>query len=75
MSAARHAPGLDACPHCGGTSGILTNIRFKALRSYRWDGRDVDTDNYVVESETRPRCLDCGKSVRAAIAKPTGSAA
>lgn len=72
---AQHKPGPRVCPHCGGRSGYLTNIRFKAVRMYRWDGGDVDTDNYTVESETSPRCLDCGKSARAAVAKATGSAA
>lgn len=54
-----------SCPHCGGRSGFLTNIVFKAKRIHTWDGQDVDTDGYEVASETNPRCMDCGKAVRA----------
>lgn len=53
------------CPHCGGQSGFLTNVIFKAQRLTEWNGRDVDTENYTLTTETNPKCLDCGKSVRA----------
>ena len=67
----RAKPGTICCPHCTGRSGFVTNIVFKAKRLTTWDGEDVDTDNYVVVSETDARCIDCGKSVRSAIQKDT----
>lgn len=56
--------GISACPHCGGTNGFITNIVFDAVRVYSWDKGDIDTDNYSVRTETKPRCMDYGKSVR-----------
>lgn len=64
---------LAKCPHCGGLGGYITNIVYKAIRMYSWDRTEVDTDSFSVVSETNPRCNDCGKSVRAAIAKATGA--
>ena len=55
---------VTACPHCGGKNGFYTNVRFKAQRTMSWDGCDVDTDGYVIGSETNPKCFDCDKSVR-----------
>lgn len=55
-----------ACPHCGGKNGILTNVVFKAVRVTTWDGKDADTDNYQLLSETDARCLDCLQPVRRA---------
>lgn len=61
-------PGTASCPHCGGRNGFFTNIVLQAERSYSWDGEEVDTENYTQKSEANPRCSDCGKSVRSAIA-------
>jgi hypothetical protein len=55
---------VTSCPHCGGNSGLLTNVVFKAVRMAKRDGQDVDTDSYVMTSETNPKCADCGKPVR-----------
>lgn len=49
---------------CGGRNGVTTHIRFKAIRTYSWDGQDGDTDNYTVTSETNARCSDCDKPVK-----------
>ena len=55
---------IECCPHCNGKGGFTTNIRYKANRLTGWDGEDVDTDNFIVVSETSPACVDCGKSVK-----------
>lgn len=58
-----------ACPHCGGVSGYITNVVFKAIRIYNWGGADVDTEQYDLVAETNPRCNDCGKPVRSFVRK------
>lgn len=63
----RARPGIECCPHCGTRSGFVTNVVFSAERSYTWDNQDVDTDNYSLRRETSPRCVDCGRSVRALV--------
>lgn len=55
---------VESCPHCGGESGFITNIVFKARRLTSWGGMDLDTEGYEVASETDPRCVDCNKPVR-----------
>lgn len=55
---------VSCCPHCGGVSGFITNIVLKAVRATTWDGEDVDTDRYVLASETNPKCMDCDRPVR-----------
>lgn len=57
------------CPHCGGKSGYVTKIQYKAMRLTGWDLRDVDTDSFQVISETDARCEDCGAPVRAFLKK------
>lgn len=58
----------DSCPHCGGTTGFMTNAIYKATRLTAWDGQDADTDNYQLSSETNPKCGDCGKGLRSLFA-------
>lgn len=58
---------VSSCPHCGGTGGVLTTMRFKAVRFSDWDGQAVSTENYEVLSETDPRCADCQKAVRGSV--------
>ena len=54
----------SACPHCGGTTGFMTNVTLKAVRLTAWNGQDSDTDRHELTSETSPKCGDCGKGVR-----------
>lgn len=54
----------NACPHCGGISGFMTNVTFKATRLTAWSGQDSATDDYQLTAETSPKCGDCGKAVR-----------
>ncbi|WP_025139613.1 hypothetical protein [Achromobacter sp. DH1f] len=60
---------VTKCPHCGGVSGVLTTVRFKAIRLNGWNGQDQDTENFEVQSETDPRCIDCSKPVRAYVVR------
>lgn len=56
-----------SCPHCGGISGAISSVKYKAERVYYWDaetnGGIQDTDCFTVTSETIPKCMDCGKRV------------
>lgn len=54
-----------ACPHCGGTSGFITNLTLKARRISSWDGRDIFTEDITTATETNPTCADCERPVRA----------
>lgn len=51
----------DKCPHCGGRSGFYTNMISSCNRSYQWNGNEIDTDNFRITSESKPKCSDCGE--------------
>lgn len=56
---------IACCPYCQGRNGFITDVVIKAKRMYSFDGRDTDTEDYSMASETNARCADCGKALRA----------
>jgi len=67
-------PKIDACPQCGSKDGFFINVLAKGIRAYDWSknefgGNVIYDTTYILDRETSPRCMGCGKSVRAAMAK------
>jgi hypothetical protein len=53
----------EVCPHCGGKNGYWTLQRRRETRTHSWDGTGEDSDETIVLSETKPRCMDCNRRV------------
>ena len=49
----------DKCPQCDGQSGVYTTVISSCNRSYQWNGHEIDTDNFRITSESKPKCIDC----------------
>lgn len=56
----------DACPECGGTTGVQARATIRTIYHVGWDG-----DSEVVDYESGKagfnkfgRCIDCGARVR-----------
>lgn len=55
----------NACPKCGGTSGLEVTMREYKTMSMEWNG-DMDGGDILRVTVSRTGvCLDCGKRVKA----------
>lgn len=51
-----------ACPHCGGTSGIVYKAKLITDRWASWDGQhDEEVSMSCMVTPARGKCEDCGR--------------
>ena len=54
---------IEACPHCGGTSGLYVTYQQSYEQHFRWDGENLGPTEEDGPMPKIAKCSDCRKQV------------